>query len=246
VTRVVEVAITVRDLDAALKFYRDALELPQLQELQDGVSLAAGNVRLTLVSHDALPSDSPADCIDLLGLEAERLEAGREEHQVEIQGAAVAVTAPGVVEPIPPLLPSPWVKNIDHIVISSGDSARTAAAFEAELGLELKRKMVRPGTNAQLVFAKPGEVILEFAGPPEPKPGPLTAQFWGMVFNVRNLDRLIERVRDAGLSCGDPRPAVQPGARIASIKAGTGGVPIALIEYDRLPETERASSDPGG
>ena len=33
---------------------------------------------------------------------------------------------------------------------------------------------------------------------------------------------------------GDPHPAVQPGAKIASVKAGTGGVPFAFIQYNAI------------
>jgi hypothetical protein len=39
---------------------------------------------------------------------------------------------------------------------------------------------------------------------------------------------------------GDPHPAVQPGAKLAGIKSGTNGVPIALIQYNALPFEEPA------
>lgn len=228
--RVAEVSIVVRDLDAALRFYRDVLELPVLREGAESVALAAGAVPLVFRDHAALDPGHPADCISELTFQAEGLGA-KEEDALEIQGARVRLAAPGRIEPVPPDLPSPFVKNIDHIVIASGDSGSTAAAFESTISLEIRRKMIRPGTNAQLAFAKLGEVIIEFAGPPEPRPGPVTARYWGLAFNVRNLDGLVERVREAGLPGGDPKPAVQPGARIASVKGGTGGVPVALMEY---------------
>jgi len=228
--RVAEVSIVVRDLDAALRFYRDLLELPVLREGDGHVALAAGQVPVVFREPASVAPGEPAGVISELAFEAEGLD-GREEDTLDVQGATVRLVAPGRIAPVPPDRTSPHVKNIDHIVIASGDSGSTAAAFESTINLEIKRKMIRPGTNAQLAFAKLGEVILEFAGPPEPRPGPVTARYWGMVFNVRDLDGLVERVREAGLPCTDPKPAVQPGARIATVKDGTGGVPIALIEY---------------
>jgi len=229
--RVAELVIVVSDLDAARKFYCDVLELPVIRELRDSVQLAAGRVQLTLLDVTHLPPDSPADRIDSLTFETHDDLDGSQQQCFDIQGAEVSVAVPGVVPPVSPLLPSPWVRNIDHIVVASGDSGNTAAAFEAKLGLEIKRTMIRPGTNAQLAFMKLGEVIIEFAGPPTPQDGPITARYWGIVFNVRNLDAVLARAREAGLPTGEPKAAVQPGARIVSIKDGTGGVPVAFIEY---------------
>ena len=44
--------------------------------------------------------------------------------------------------------------HIDHIVISSNNSGAVAQTFADNLGIEIKRKMIRPGTSAQLAFAK--------------------------------------------------------------------------------------------
>jgi predicted enzyme related to lactoylglutathione lyase len=94
--------------------------------------------------------------------------------------------------------------------------------------------MTRPGTNAHLEFAKLVDVVLEFGGPPEPKAGPLEARIWGMVFTVADIDATVARLRENGYPVTEPKPAVQPGARIAMVKEGTGGVPFALIQYNAL------------
>lgn len=129
--------------------------------------------------------------------------------------------------------------HIDHIVISSNDSATVAQTFADNLGIEIKRKMIRPGTNAQLAFAKLQEVILEFAGPPEVKPGEeVKAKLWGMVVAVDDIEAAVADLRGKGYTCTDPSKAVQPGAKISTIKGGTSGVPFALIQYNAIPVEE--------
>jgi len=128
--------------------------------------------------------------------------------------------------------------NIDHIVISSNDSAATAALFARNLGIEIKRTMSRPGTGAHLEFAKLDEVVLEFGGPPQPGPSEeVKARLWGFVLAVKDLEQAVASLRALGHEVSEPRPAVQPGAVIAAVKSGTHGVPLALIQYNSLPVT---------
>jgi predicted enzyme related to lactoylglutathione lyase len=128
--------------------------------------------------------------------------------------------------------------HIDHIVIASNNAGVVAETFHRNLGLEIKRTMTRPGTGAQLAFAKLQEVVLEFAGPPEPDPAAeVTARLWGMVLAVEDIHAAVERLRSLGYDVGDPRPAVQPGALIATVKSGTSGVPFAVVQYGAIPTT---------
>ena len=131
--------------------------------------------------------------------------------------------------------------HIDHIVISSNNSGATAQAFADNLGIEIKRKMIRPGTAAQLAFAKLQEVVLEFAGPPQVNPDEeVKARLWGMVLAVEDIEAAVADLRAKGYTVGDPSKAVQPGAKIATVKGGTSGVPFAVIQYNALPIEESA------
>lgn len=131
--------------------------------------------------------------------------------------------------------------HIDHIVISSNNSGAVAQTFADNLGIEIKRKMIRPGTSAQLAFAKLQEVILEFAGPPEPKTDEeVKARLWGMVLAVEDIEAAVARLREQGYTVTDPSKAVQPGAKIATVKGGTSGVPFAVIQYNALPVEDPA------
>ncbi len=132
--------------------------------------------------------------------------------------------------------------QIDHIVIASNDSAATAKLFAENLGIEIKRVMSRPGTGAHLEFAKLDEIVLEFAGPGEVKPyDEVKARFGGLVLTVEDIDAAVAHLRGLGYDVSDARPAVQPGARISAVKAGTHGVPFALIQYNAIP-VEAATS----
>ncbi len=103
--------------------------------------------------------------------------------------------------------------HIDHIVISSNDSGTVAQTFADNLGIEIKRKMIRPGTSAQLAFAKLQEVVLEFAGPPQVTPGEeVKAKLWGMVLAVEDIEAAVASLREKGYTVSDPSKAVQPGA----------------------------------
>jgi hypothetical protein len=133
--------------------------------------------------------------------------------------------------------------HIDHIVISANDSAATATRFAENLGIEIKRTMSRPGTRAHLEFAKLQEVVLEFAGPGEVQPyDEVKARLWGMVLAVDDLDGAVSHLRGLGHAVTDPTPAVQPGAKIATVKDGTCGVPFALIQYNAIPAPETPAS----
>lgn len=125
--------------------------------------------------------------------------------------------------------------HIDHVVIRSSDSAATANHFSRLLDVPVRRTMTRPGTGALLAFMKVGEVILEFAGPPEPSPGEVRAELGGFVLCVRDIRAAAERLRAFGYPVSDPKPAVQPGALIATVRGGIHGVPLALIQYGALP-----------
>jgi predicted enzyme related to lactoylglutathione lyase len=131
--------------------------------------------------------------------------------------------------------------HIDHIVISSNDSSAVAQTFADNLGIEIKRKMIRPGTNAQLAFAKLEDVIIEFAGPPQVTAGEeVKAKLWGMVFAVEDIDAAVARLRGLGYEVTEPSKAVQPGAKIAAVKRDTSGVPFAMIQYNAIPIEETA------
>ena len=112
--------------------------------------------------------------------------------------------------------------QLDHVVVSSPDSARTTAALEA-VGLPAKRTR-DIGKGMQQVFFRAGEVIIELVGPVEPK-GDAPAGFYGLAINVEDLDATKASL---GERLTDPKDAVQPGRRIATLKTRDLGISTAI------------------
>lgn len=115
---------------------------------------------------------------------------------------------------------------VDHLVVLTPDLERTTAALAA---IEVERRRVREvETDDGLLrqgFFRLGEVILEVVSHPGIEAGP--ARFWGITFTVEDLDRCAELL---GERLGSIRDAVQPGRRIATVRASAGlDLPVALM-----------------
>jgi hypothetical protein len=124
------------------------------------------------------------------------------------------------------------VRTLDHLVVMSPVLDRTVAALE-EAGLDLRRvrEGATPGGSARQAFFRMGEVILELVAAPagsritaDPE-GP--ARLWGISFLVEELEQTAAALGDL---LGEPRTAVQPGRRIATLRKAAGlGPAIAFM-----------------
>lgn len=117
--------------------------------------------------------------------------------------------------------------RIDHVVVGTPDTARTFAAL-ADAGMTLRRERNAGSTRRPLRqgFFRHGETIVEVVGPQDPE-GDGPAALWGIVVVVADLDATAALLGDR---VGRIRDAVQPGRRIATVKAeAVGGLPLALM-----------------
>jgi hypothetical protein len=113
--------------------------------------------------------------------------------------------------------------SIDHLVIRTPNLPRTVDAFQ-EAGLLYRR--TRDAGRVHQAFFRAGEVILEIVGPPDPA-GDGPAQFYGLAFNVVDLD---DTAKYLGDRLHPAKEAVQPGRRIATLDKGAGSsVAIAFM-----------------
>jgi hypothetical protein len=130
--------------------------------------------------------------------------------------------------PPPPAAEHPiGARAVDHVVISTPDVDRTFAALQAT-GMTLRRERTAgaPGRPLRQGFFRHGEAIVEVVGPAEAA-GDGPATFWGLVVVVADMDRAAELVGDR---LGEPRDAVQPGRRIATVGEDAGlSVALALM-----------------
>jgi catechol 2,3-dioxygenase-like lactoylglutathione lyase family enzyme len=124
------------------------------------------------------------------------------------------------------------VVSIDHVVVITPDLDRTATKLR-ENGLDLRRirEEAAPGGSPRQAFFRMGELILEVVEAPagtriasDPH-GP--ARLWGISFLVDELERTAAALGDL---LGEPREAVQPGRRIATLRKEAGlGPAIAFM-----------------
>ena len=137
--------------------------------------------------------------------------------------------------------------HIDHVVMSSPAVDRSVAALR-RFGFEPRRVREftgRDGTPARQVFYRMGEVILELAGPDQPRgddPGP--ARLGGLALTSADLDATVAGL---GEHISTPKDAVQPGRRIATLRGRDFGVvtPIAFLTPD-AEQLARAQGRPAG
>ena len=126
------------------------------------------------------------------------------------------------------------VTALDHVVAIAPALDRTVAALQtAGLDLRRVREEPTPAGAPRQAFFRLDEVILEVVQAPddalERSGGPDgPAFFWGLAFKVADLDATVATIGEE--RCSGPRPAVQPGRRIATLRRSAGlAVPVALM-----------------
>ena len=118
---------------------------------------------------------------------------------------------------------------VDHVVALTDDMARTLSALE-EAGLDLRRMREPPEAPVRQAFINLRTLILEVVEVEGDAPA-----LWGVTVVVADLDRC---ARDLGPLLGEPRPAVQPGRRIATVSR-EAGLPTALALMTPRPQRSR-------
>ena len=129
------------------------------------------------------------------------------------------------------------VAAIDHVVVVSPAFQRSVDRFVAA-GMDLRRVRDEPtpaGAPRQAFF-RLGEEIVEMVQEPDEvvaaKGGPERAvRFWGLALLVDDLDATVAAIAP---HVSEPRAAVQPGRRIATVRRSAGlSFPLALITRAR-------------
>lgn len=138
---------------------------------------------------------------------------------------------------------TPFVLNVvgvDHVVVLADDVRATCAEITRVSGAELKR--VKESERGVQGFHRWGSVILEVVERRLVQPrdttsdttsgvvpkSPSDATYWGLVLIVDDIEAACAHLGPD--VTGAPKPAVQPGRLIATVRSGAGlGVPLALM-----------------
>ena len=149
-----------------------------------------------------------------------------------LDGADGPVDGLAPVDPWPDPADAPphpnGVGRIDHVVLLTGDTARTVAAIKA-VGPEVRgsRQTRAGGRPARQVFLWAGDVVLEVVGPDEggtTTDDPTTVM--GLALAVGDLDATAAFL---GPLLGSPRDAVQPGRQVATLRHREVGMRLPLL-----------------
>ena len=137
-----------------------------------------------------------------------------------------------VVETVAPSNAAPQfvlhIVGVDHVVVLADDVRATCSEIAEQSGAPLKR--VKEGDRGVQGFHRWGSVILEVVERRlvAPNDSATTASYWGLVVVVDQIDEVATHLGPDVI--GAPKPAVQPGRRIATVRSGAGlGVPLALM-----------------
>ena len=120
------------------------------------------------------------------------------------------------------------IVGVDHVVVLADNVRATCSEIAEQSGAPLKR--VKEGDRGVQGFHRWGSVILEVVERRlvAPNDSATTASYWGLVVVVDQIDEVATHLGPDVI--GAPKPAVQPGRRIATVRSGAGlGVPLALM-----------------
>jgi methylmalonyl-CoA/ethylmalonyl-CoA epimerase len=263
ISRLHHVGIQVSEMANALAFYRDGLGLPVVYEQPRMTMLNAGENHLELIepAPDAPVRQRPVEeweGLNHVALETDDIRAALSE--LAAKGAPLRSSEPRplpnylfaflspeafegasfelveTTKPYEPVPDHPQLLGLDHVVLGQPDLTEATRKFGDYFGLPTRREMNRTPTT-RLAFLKAGRCIIEIAGPrtdaPEQPRRP--GRFGGFVFEVKAIDDLRARLKDAALPVGEVHTAVQGGRIVSVHRSATCGVPVAFIEYDGTP-----------
>jgi hypothetical protein len=144
---------------------------------------------------------------------------------------------------------------IDHVVAFTPAFERSVHALRSA-GLDLRRvrEQPTPAGAPRQAFFRLGAEILELVQQPDDivkrsGAGDGPALFWGLALLSEDLDRTVAQL---GEHAGEPRAAVQPGRRIATVRR-SAGLSVALALMSRRDSgggdagaTDASDEQPGG
>jgi hypothetical protein len=117
-------------------------------------------------------------------------------------------------------------RSIDHVVVTTGELESTTGDIALATGCELKR--IREVGKIRQGFHRIGRggLIVEVVQHEDDNRS--VAEFWGIVMTVDDLDAACAQLGPDRV--GEPKDAVQPGRRIATIRSSVGlGTAVALM-----------------
>jgi catechol 2,3-dioxygenase-like lactoylglutathione lyase family enzyme len=126
------------------------------------------------------------------------------------------------------------ITGLDHVVVATENSERSAALYGARLGLDMALDRTHQDWG-QLMFFRCGDLIVEVVRRPVAGGDGSHDKLWGLSWRVGDIDAARTRLMAAGVDVSEVRTGRKPGTRVMSVRSGTCGVQTLLLE--RSPRT---------
>ncbi len=138
----------------------------------------------------------------------------------------------------PPSLPigneAASVKAGDHVVIFTARPERAIELFRDKLDIRLALDRTFDERWVRLLFFRVGGMTIEVGHSlrgPAPEGEAPDDRFFGLAYQVDDIDAAAKRVEEAGLEISDFRDGNKPGTRVFTIKGEPVGVPTLIIQH---------------
>lgn len=122
--------------------------------------------------------------------------------------------------------------GIDHLVLRAVDADRCIALFNGELGIRLALDQDVPEWGGRMLFFRAGKLTLEVIASQAADP-PAGNTFWGMTFQVPDIDTMAAVLDAAGVELSAVRSGRKPGTRVATVHSHCLGLPTLLLQPTR-------------
>lgn len=144
---------------------------------------------------------------------------------------------PDALPMIPPKgAPEGAIHALDHVVIEAKDAEAAIGVFgEPGLGIRLALDKTVPKWGGRMLFFRVGGATVEVLAkspPQQPEADEAMLGFWGIAYNVADIEAAHRRLTGAGVAISEVRKGRKPGTRVATVKSHTHGVPTLLIGPD--------------
>ena len=142
---------------------------------------------------------------------------------------------PSAERPLSQATASAPIVGLDHVVIATGEPERAAALYGARLGLDMTLDLTRPDWDAQLMFFRCGDLVVEIVHRLSEASSGNPDKLWGLSWRVSDIDAAQARLTSSGLDVSDIRTGRRPGTRVFTVRAGALGVPTLVIQQASAP-----------
>ena len=118
--------------------------------------------------------------------------------------------------------------RVDHVVLYTNDAPACLKLFQADLSMRLALDKSVPEWGGRMLFFRCGKLTLEIISPTKPFNG--ADYFWGLAYQVVDIDKTHKRLSNQGISVSAVRKGRKQNTRVMTVKSHHLGVPTLLVE----------------